>query len=209
MRRSLAARRSPLARAALTTSLPTPQAVQRNASLYIHALLAPSGTPLDPSSPTYDATAVHARTWRANAHLPRPKNKTGVKLLEAKKEEKGQGGGAGGDVDATPGRILAGFGGGGEVGGAGADAAKAAAAPREIISYLKPNLTIALIDEFSAFPANAVPPHVSNGEWVWERAGGEGQARGREWTPTPTTTTPSHLIPSLFSSSLFSPLPLL
>jgi len=133
------------------------QAVQRNASLYLHTLLAPTGTPLDPSAPGYDAGAIHARTWRANVHLPRPKNKTGVLLLAA-------GGGKKGDAEAssTPGRVLAGFDGGDGVAAADRASKLPPAPPREIISYLKPNLTVALVDEFSAFPASGVPPHVSS-----------------------------------------------
>ena len=201
----------------LTPRLPLPlipshtlQAVQRNASLYLHTLLAPAGTPLDPAAPGYDPTAVHARTWRANAHLPRPKNKTGVLLLDGGSKDGKAGGGGGAVATDTPGRSLAGFGGATDSGGAdsaaaAADAAKAPQPPREVISYLKPNLTVALIDEFSAFPANAVPPHVS------VCVGGESGREGRAWARRergggaqrqPSLPHPSHPLPSPILVSL-------
>ena len=34
-------------------------------------------------------------------------------------------------------------------------------APREIISYLKPNMTIQMVDHFVAHPKKSVPPNVS------------------------------------------------
>ena len=36
-----------------------------------------------------------------------------------------------------------------------------AAAPRKIISYLKPNMTVAIVDDFQVYGAKAIPPQVS------------------------------------------------
>lgn len=36
-----------------------------------------------------------------------------------------------------------------------------AAVPREYISYLKPNLTIAMVDDFTKYPKAGIPPIVS------------------------------------------------
>jgi hypothetical protein len=35
-------------------------------------------------------------------------------------------------------------------------------AAREWISFYKPNLTVALVDHFQAYPKNAIPPQVSS-----------------------------------------------
>lgn len=40
--------------------------------------------------------------------------------------------------------------------------AELAATPREYISYLKPNLTIAVVDDFTKYPAKAIPQPVSS-----------------------------------------------
>ncbi len=69
-----------------------------------------------------------------NKYLPKPRNKTGVNLLattHAEQEEARRKGEA--------------------------DKEK----PREYISYLKPAVSIALLDDATAYPANAVPDHVS------------------------------------------------
>lgn len=69
-----------------------------------------------------------------NRYLPKARNKTGVNLLATTQAEQEEA------------RVQ------GEV-----DKAK----PREYISYLKPALSIALLDDATSYPANAVPDHVS------------------------------------------------
>ena len=69
-----------------------------------------------------------------NRYLPRPRNKTGVNLLattQAEQEEARKKGEA--DKDK----------------------------PREYISFLKPFVSIALLDDATSYPSNAVPEHVS------------------------------------------------
>ena len=67
-----------------------------------------------------------------NTYLPRPKNKTGVNLLSSKEEQSE----------------------------ARARDQEAAEKPTEIISYLKPAVSIALVDDATAYPSNAIPEHV-------------------------------------------------
>ena len=38
-----------------------------------------------------------------------------------------------------------------------------AAAPRKIISYLKPNMTVAVVDDFQVYGAKAIPAQVRTG----------------------------------------------
>ena len=69
-----------------------------------------------------------------NRYLPKARNKTGVNLLATTPAEQEEA------------RVK------GEV-----DKAK----PRENISYLKPAVSIALLDDATSYPSNAVPDHVS------------------------------------------------
>ena len=69
-----------------------------------------------------------------NRYLPKARNKTGVNLLATSQAEQEEA------------RVQ------GEV-----DKAK----PREYISYLKPAVSIALLDDATSYPSNAVPDHVS------------------------------------------------
>ena len=66
--------------------------------------------------------------------MPKARNKTGVNLLATTQAEQEEA------------RVQ------GEV-----DKAK----PREYISYLKPAVSVALLDDATSYPANAVPDHVS------------------------------------------------
>ena len=69
-----------------------------------------------------------------NKYLPKARNKTGVNLLATTQAEQEEAR-AQGEVDK--------------------------AKPREYISYLKPAVSIALLDDATSYPANAVPDHVS------------------------------------------------
>jgi hypothetical protein len=71
-----------------------------------------------------------------NVYLPRPRNKTGVNLLSTEGEQRA----------------------------AREQAAAEAGRPREIISLLKPNVTIALVDDATVYPAEKVPEHVRTRE---------------------------------------------
>ena len=45
------------------------QAVQNNGTLFIHAVFVPSGVPLDPTDPDYDASAILIKSHRKQAWL--------------------------------------------------------------------------------------------------------------------------------------------
>ena len=68
-----------------------------------------------------------------NKYLPKPRNKTGVNLLATSQAEQ---------EEARKQGLV--------------DKEK----PREYLSYLKPSVSIALLDDATAYPANAVPDHV-------------------------------------------------
>ena len=67
-----------------------------------------------------------------NTYLPRPRNKTGVNLLSTEGEQRA----------------------------AREQHALEAGRPREVISMLKPNVTIALVDDFTVYPADKIPDPV-------------------------------------------------
>lgn len=68
-----------------------------------------------------------------NTYLPRPKNKTGVNLLATTQAEQEK---------------------------ARETDKEEAAKPAEYINFIKPYISISLIDDATAYPANAVPDHV-------------------------------------------------
>ena len=68
-----------------------------------------------------------------NTYLPRPKNKTGVNLLATTQAEQEK---------------------------ARESDKEEAAKPAEYINFIKPYISISLIDDATAYPANAVPDHV-------------------------------------------------
>lgn len=74
-------------------------------------------------------------------YAQKPKEKAGVSLLEAAQATKAEAAQAVKD----------------------AEQAAVVAKNRPIISYLKPNLTVAIVDDFTKYPMTAIPPPVSFG----------------------------------------------
>jgi Cleft lip and palate transmembrane protein 1 (CLPTM1) len=70
-------------------------------------------------------------------YLPRPKRREGVNLLSGAEAEQHALAAKSGSEPGAP------------------------AEPEEIISFLLPNITFAMVDDFTAYPPNGVPPHVS------------------------------------------------
>mmetsp|Transcript_8115 Transcript_8115/g.24117 ORF Transcript_8115/g.24117 Transcript_8115/m.24117 type:complete len:668 (-) Transcript_8115:416-2419(-) len=109
------------------------RAVQNNGSVFVHAVFeatvqelqpalewAEGEEPDDVSAGGGERIVQFTRTWPLNAYMPRPKVTDGVNLLSGKNDD---------GKEATQEEQKA-----------------AAAAPREIINFLKPNITINLID---------------------------------------------------------------
>jgi hypothetical protein len=109
---------------------PTPHA-QANGSVWAHAVFTPPGSAPAPGAPGHLAEATWARSARLNAWHPRRKAAEGKNLLSGKNST---------DDAPMPEGVLA------------------ANATAEVISYLRPNITITMVDDFSAYPAAAVPP---------------------------------------------------
>lgn len=79
-------------------------------------------------------------------YLPRPKVVAGVNLLSGKNDK---------GVERTQ-----------------AEQSAEADAPREIISFLKPNLTISLVDDATVYERSQIVPQVRQSLWGLRRVGG-------------------------------------
>lgn len=108
---------------------PSP-AVQNNGSVWVHAVFTPSGASPNPKDEFFDRTASFARTSQLNAYLKKRAAKAGVNLLSGKNST---------DGEALPDDV-------------------ALKNETVIISYLKPNVTVQMIDDFSRYNAAQVPP---------------------------------------------------
>eukprot|EP00798_Chlamydomonas_sp_ICE-L_P003321 gene3321-13351_t len=108
------------------------EAVQNNASLYLHVIFAKSGIPIDPVDPNYDESMVFGRVHNLIVYHKKPKNDTTVNLLSG---------------NALPQKQTA-------------EELQVIDNARPIISFFKPNLTIQVVDSFATYPKNAIPPQV-------------------------------------------------
>ncbi|CAL8463959.1 g3494 [Coccomyxa elongata] len=109
------------------------EAVQKNGSVHIHAFFAPTGFAIDPADSFYKEGTVFSKMTMLNTYLPRPKNKTGVNLLATTQAEQEK---------------------------ARETDKQEAAKPAEYINFIKPYISISLIDDATSYPANAVPDHI-------------------------------------------------
>ena len=107
---------------------------QNNGSVLVHSVYTLHGKSPSPSSPDFDSKLTWGFTKQLNLHLPKLAGKTGVNLLSGKNAS---------DVD-------------------GLESPVDANATQEIISYLKPNVTISFVDDFNNIPAHQIPPHMMN-----------------------------------------------
>ncbi|KAL6752322.1 transmembrane protein [Haematococcus lacustris] len=111
--------------------------VQNNGSLYLHAVLAKAGETINPADPDYNEDLVFGRAFNLITYFARPRNETGVKLLS------------------------------GETFAEGVKKVRPDAGPREIISFLKPNISIQVVDHFVTYPKKGIPqpiaPHLQYG----------------------------------------------
>lgn len=109
--------------------------VQNNGSVYLHAVFALANAPIDKSDPDYDEQAVFGRVHNLNQYMPKPKNKTGVNLLKSNSSA---------------------------IAAASEEAKALEGAPREILNFIKPNITLSMVDHFSNLPKNGIPPPVKS-----------------------------------------------
>eukprot|EP00268_Persea_americana_P067538 TRINITY_DN930_c0_g1_i1.p1 TRINITY_DN930_c0_g1~~TRINITY_DN930_c0_g1_i1.p1 ORF type:complete len:593 (+),score=110.97 TRINITY_DN930_c0_g1_i1:118-1896(+) len=117
------------------------EAVKHNGSLYAHVFFARSGYPPDPNDPEYQPFSAFGRTHPIVAYLPKSKADKRKSLL-------------GGSKGSEEGEMVS------EVVDENNINAKDNG-PVEWASYWKPNITINLVDDFTRYPRNAIPPNIA------------------------------------------------
>ncbi|KAL1536562.1 cleft lip and palate transmembrane protein 1 [Salvia divinorum] len=117
------------------------EALKSNGSLYAHVFFAKSGYPPDPEDPEYQPLAAFGQTHPIVAYLPKSK-------ADKKKSLLGNSEGSGDDEKIS------------EVAKDIHEEEKEDE-PTEWKSYWKPNITINLVDDFTRYPENAVPPNIA------------------------------------------------
>lgn len=105
------------------------QAVQNNGSVWVHAVFTPPGASPRPGDDFHNRAATFGRSKQLNAYLPKPKAKEGVNLLSGKNSTGGL-----------------------------ASSTHSASNETVIVSFFRPNITLAMVDDFSRFPATSIPP---------------------------------------------------
>ncbi|KAI9215734.1 hypothetical protein POPTR_T045800v4 [Populus trichocarpa] len=117
------------------------EALKHNGTLYAHIFFAQSGYPPDPSDPEYQPLAAFGRTHPVVTYLPKSKSDKRKSLWGNSKDSE--------EVEAAS-QVV--------------DDSQADSkddGPVEWISYWKPNVTINLVDDFTKYPHNAVPPNIA------------------------------------------------
>ncbi|KAI5070624.1 hypothetical protein GOP47_0014967 [Adiantum capillus-veneris] len=112
--------------------------VSRNASVYSHTFFARSGYTPDPNDPEYDPWSF-SRTHPVVIHLPKPKVDKRKSLL-----------GANGDQE--PSETLA---------TSVTEVDEDVMSP-EFVPFWKPNITINLVEDFTRYSKNGLPPHIAD-----------------------------------------------
>ncbi|XP_077224936.1 uncharacterized protein LOC143858181 [Tasmannia lanceolata] len=116
------------------------EGLKHNGSLYAHVFFARSGYPPDPNDPEYQPFSAFGRTNPVVIYLPKAKADKKKSLLGNSKGSE--------DVELVS-----------EVMDDSQIDAKDEG-PTEWVSYWKPNVTINLVDDFTRYPHNAIPPNV-------------------------------------------------
>lgn len=117
------------------------EALKHNGTLYTHVFFARSGYSLDPNDPEYQPLAAFGRSRPIVTFLPKSKNDKKKSLL-------------GGTKSISEDKMMS------KVEEASQEEIKDEGPP-EWISYWKPNVTINLVDDFTSYSANAVPPNIA------------------------------------------------
>ncbi|XP_027078167.2 cleft lip and palate transmembrane protein 1 homolog [Coffea eugenioides] len=117
------------------------EALKHNGSLYAHVFFAHSGFPPDPNDPEYQPSAAFGHTYSVVTYLPKSKANKKKSLLGNSKDS---------DVAETQAKVVE-----------DDQVDLKDDEPTEWISYWKPNITINLVDDFTRYQQNAVPPNIA------------------------------------------------
>ncbi|KAL3721273.1 hypothetical protein ACJRO7_033727 [Eucalyptus globulus] len=127
----------PLSTRSLSSTYRPSEALKQNGSLYAHVFFARSGYSPDPSDPEYQPLSAFGKTHPVVTHLPKSRADKKKRLLGGQEESDG----AGSVSEVTEEDKDEG--------------------PVEWVPYWKPNITINLVEDFTRYPRNAVPPNVA------------------------------------------------
>jgi hypothetical protein len=125
----------------LSTKYYPSEALKNNGSLYAHLFFAKTGYTPDPTDPEYQPLSAFGKTHPIVKYYPKPKVDKKKSLLGNSKESEG--------TETVP-----------LVDDESQDDSTDDG-PVEWISYWKPNITINLVDDFTNYAHNAVPPNVA------------------------------------------------
>ncbi|XP_022774796.1 cleft lip and palate transmembrane protein 1 homolog isoform X1 [Durio zibethinus] len=117
------------------------EALKNNGSLYAHVFFARSGYPPDPNDPEYQPQSAFGRTYPVVTYLPKSSSDKRKSLLGNSKDAEG--------VESVA--MVA----------DDAEADSKDDGPIEWIAYWKPNITINLVEDFTRYGHNAVPPNIA------------------------------------------------
>ncbi|KAJ8769169.1 hypothetical protein K2173_000944 [Erythroxylum novogranatense] len=115
------------------------EALKHNGSFYAHVFFARSGFPVDPNDPEYHPVNAYGKTHPIVTYLPKSKADKRRSLL---------GNSEGSEQDIVSQMIDDGQ-------------IDSKDDPVEWVSYWKPNVTINLVDDFTRYPLNGVPPNIA------------------------------------------------
>ncbi|EOX92793.1 hypothetical protein QUC31_003819 [Theobroma cacao] len=117
------------------------EALKNNGSLYAHVFFARLGYPVDPNDPEYQPQSGFGRTYSVVTYLPKSRSEKRKSLLGNSKDDEG----------VEPVAMVA----------DNAEADSKDDGPVEWVAYWKPNITINLVEDFTRYGHNAVPPNVA------------------------------------------------
>ncbi|KDP24214.1 hypothetical protein JCGZ_25871 [Jatropha curcas] len=117
------------------------EAVKQNGTIYAHVFFAKSGYPPDPNDPEYQPLFAFGKTHPVVIYLPKSRADKRKSLLGNPK---------GFDGEETISQVVD-----------DSEVDPKDDGPAEWVSYWKPNVTINLVDDFTRYPHNAVPPNIA------------------------------------------------
>lgn len=112
--------------------------VSRNASVYVHTFFSRSGYNPDPNDPEYDAWSF-SKPHPVLIHLPKPKADKRKSLLGGVNVDQG--------LSETPTSVI--------------ELEEEQLSP-EFVPFWKPNVTINLVEDFTRYSKNGLPPHIAD-----------------------------------------------
>lgn len=126
------------------------EGAQSNGSFYLHAVLSRQGYEINPADPSFEPASVIHSVVQLNKFMPKRKVRVHKNLLSGGAEE-GEEGAQEGEKDGAK----------DDQPDAGVEEEEDSSSTTEIISYLKPIMTVSMVDDFTRYSDAGVPPHIA------------------------------------------------